>query len=56
MLSPGLSIGCLEVLVAEGSSSCFGGLAADAVTTGPIVDVPWVVITVLTSDGAINVF
>lgn len=49
-----MSTGCPEVLVAERSSLCFGGLAADAVTADPMADVPWVVSTVSISDGAIN--
>lgn len=64
VLSSGVSPGCLEALVAEGSSLClvaegsslrFSDTAADVVTTGPMVDVPWVVGTVSTSDGAISV-
>lgn len=42
-------------LVAEGYSLRFSDTAADVVTTGPMVDVPWVVGTVSTSDGAISV-
>lgn len=55
VLSSGVSPGCLEALVAEGSSLRFSDTAADVVTTGPMVDVPWVVGTVSTSDGAISV-